>query len=293
MKNKWSIISLITLLIIIAISLIIFMIGLLQNRNWFNFSISNYKISNELIVDETYDMDFNKINIEATAANIYVKQSNNDNVKVIVYGYEDKTKVEIENNELKIKLNEKKCIGICFNVSKVEVYLPKDYNNEINVINNFGDIDIDEFLNANINVTEDCGDVSILGGNLINISNKYGDIILNKATDANVNAKAGDVEIGIVFNITVNNDFGDIKIDKVNNYLNLNNNCGDIKVISIDLHKDSYINDDLGDIEIGNTNEIYIDAKVSLGDIKINNNYNKSDITLKIDNSCGDIKVKN
>ena len=295
MKNKGLIIFLITTLSVISILLIMFMIGLLNNHSWFNSFLFNYTVSNELVIDETYDDNFNKINIEASAADIYIKESNDEFVKAIIYGDKDKTIVDTKNSELKIELKEKRCIGFCFNykISKIEIYLPKDYNDEINITNKLGDIKIDEFLNANINVSEDCGDVTIKSGNIVNVNNKYGDITLNNAQTANIDAKAGDVKIGIVNDVTVNNDFGDIKIDKVNNYLNLKNNCGDIKIDNIDLHKNSYIIDDLGDIEIGNTNEIYIDAKVSLGDVKVNNNYNKSDITLKIDNSCGDIKVNN
>ena len=55
---------------------------------------------------------------------------------------------------------------------------------------------------------------------------------------------------------------------------------------------DMYENN-LGDIKILNTNEIYFDAKTNLGDTKINNNYNKSEITLKIQNDCGDIEINN
>ena len=49
----------------------------------------------------------------------------------------------------------------------------------------------------------------------------------------------------------------------------------------------------MGDISVGKTNDILIDAKTSLGEVNIRNNNYKSDITLSIDNSCGDITVKN
>ena len=79
----------------------------------------------------------------------------------------------------------------------------------------------------------------------------------------------------------------------VNNYLNLTNDSGDIKINNVNLNKNSIIKDEYGDIEINNTNQIYIDAKTDLGDTKINNNFHKSDITLKIENECGDITVNN
>ena len=65
------------------------------------------------------------------------------------------------------------------------------------------------------------------------------------------------------------------------------------KIDSLNLKENSSIHNSYGDIKIGSTNEIYINAKTSLGDTKINNNYQKSDVTLTIDNSCGDIRVNN
>ena len=39
--------------------------------------------------------------------------------------------------------------------------------------------------------------------------------------------------------------------------------------------------------------KIYIDAKTSLGRTKVNNNYQKSYVTLTIKNQCGDIEMDN
>ena len=75
--------------------------------------------------------------------------------------------------------------------------------------------------------------------------------------------------------------------------MNLSNDCGDIKVRSIVLNKNSYIENNFGDIKIESTNEIYINAQTNLGDVKINNNYQKSDITLTIKNDLGDITINN
>ena len=53
------------------------------------------------------------------------------------------------------------------------------------------------------------------------------------------------------------------------------------------------INSDLGDIKIEETNDIYIETDVSLGDAKVNNNNRHSEIILSIENNLGDIKVNN
>ena len=75
--------------------------------------------------------------------------------------------------------------------------------------------------------------------------------------------------------------------------MQIKEDCGDVKIDSLNLKENSSIHNSYGDIKIGSTNEIYINAKTSLGDTKINNNYQKSYVTLTIDNSCGDIRVNN
>ena len=295
MKNKKWIITLIIILSIIMITLSIFFINFLQNG--FKFKIFNIKLqnSNELILDKTYEEQFNKIIVDSTISEIYIKKSDINNIKSVIYGEKDYTKVETNLDTLTVKTTEKKCIGFCFKQksAKIEIYLPEDFNGNIDIKNNYGDIFIDEFLNANLDIKEDCGDVKILGGNIVKVDNNYGDIEIEKANVSTINEDCGDVVISSVFDTTVKNSYGDIKIKSVDNYLNLENDCGDIELDNINLKKDSYIKDDYGDIEIGNTNELFIDAKTDLGKVKIKNNYNKSDVILKIENDCGDIEVNN
>ena len=295
MKNKKWIITLIILLSIIMIVLSIFFIGLFQN----DFKFKGFRIglqsSNELILDKTYEEKFNNIVIDATTSEIFIKRSDTENIKAVIYGEKDYTDVEINLETLNIKTSDKKCIGFCFNQksTKIEIYLPKGYDGKIDIKNDYGDISIDEFFNANINIEEDCGDVKILGGNIVKVDNKYGDIEIENVNILTINEDCGDVIVSNINDATVKNSYGDIKIKSVDNYLHLENNCGDIELNNINLKKDSYIKDDYGDIEVGNTNELFIDAKTDLGKVKIKNNYNKSDITLQIENNCGDIEVNN
>ena len=219
----------------------------------------NYKVSKRIISDEEYDINFDKLNVITDASKIEIKNADSDKVRVVVYSNKDNLKIKKEDN-LSININNmKKCKLFCINVTipRVVIYLPNDFNNKINIENKLGDIEIDNI-------------------NKVNIKNKL-----------------GDIKIDSVDNATINNDLGDIQINKVNKYLKIKENMGDVKITKINLTKDSTIYNELGDIKIGNTNEIYIDATVDLGDIKINNNYRKSDIVLKIKNDMGDIKVDN
>ena len=295
MKNKKWIITLIVILTIIMIVLSIFFVNFLQR----NFKFKGFRIglqnSNKLILDKTFEEKINNIIIDATTSEIFIKKFDTEKIKAIIYGEKDYTDVEIDSDNLNIEISEKKCIGFCLNqkISKIEIYLPENFSGNIDIKNNYGDIFIDEFLDAFIDVEEDCGDVKIIGGNIVKVDNNYGNIEIEKANVSIVNEDCGDVIISNTNDVTVKNNYGDIKIKSVNNYLYLENDCGDINLNNINLKKNSYIKNDYGSIEIGNTNELFIDATTDLGKVKINNNYNKADITLKIENDCGDVEVNN
>lgn len=290
MKNNTLIVCLIVLLVIISIGLITFMIKVINGKMGFP-----YKVSDELVVDEEYNNNFDEINITSDASDIEVKETSGEKIRVVIYGDKDKTEVEEKNNELRIISKHNKGSWFAFRnkIAKIEVYIPKDYDKNIIINNKYGDIDVEEFSKANIEINEDCGDVDVIGGNKVDITNKYGDIKLEKAKEANIKQSAGAVKVESVDDIVVKNNYGDIKITNVYNSINAEEDCGDVKIDNLTINKDSSIKNNLGSIKIGSTNEIYIEAKTDLGDVKVNNNYKKSDITLNLKNNCGDIKVNN
>lgn len=278
MKNKKLTIILIILLSIVALFVTIFMINVLTG----NIKLSNFhigeKVSSELVLDEVYDIDLKTLDIKANAADVYIKNSNDNEIRVIIYGNKSKTSVTTESNNINIVSKEKSCSLFCFyqTIAKVEVYLPDDYSGNIKIVNNYGDTEVEKFKRANIDIKED-----------------YGDVKVDKVKKIKIKESAGDVIVGTVNDAEIKNNYGDIRVKKVTNYLNLSNDCGDINVNYININKDSYIKDSYGNIKVGSTNEVYIDAKTDLGDVKVNNNYRKSEITLKIDNDCGDISIEN
>ncbi len=295
MKNKGLIISLIVFLTIVCILLICFMVSVINGKHVLTKMFVSDRQSNKLVVDETYENDFEKININVDAGDVYVKESNDNNVKVLVYGEKENTKVNATDGNLSVAAKEKKCFGFCFNVTKtkVEVYVPTDYKNNIVINSKYGDVFVGSFLNANVNVDLNCGDVLIKKALNAKVNNDYGDIKINNAKDVNVNASYGDIKLGKISNITVKNSYGDIEVLNVLECMNIEAACGNIEIKTVNINKNSYIKNDYGDVEIGSTNDIYIDAKTDLGDVDVNHNNRMSDITLKIKNNCGDIEVDN
>lgn len=295
MNNKSVKILLIVLLSIVSVSLIIFMITLLNGNIGFGVINFGNSESKELILDNKYDINFEKVIINTNSSNVYFEHSTDQSVKVKVYGEKKKLDIDTNNSQLNIEYKEKSNFGITImkKIAKITVYLPSDYDKLIQITNDYGDIKIAKYSMANIKVKASCGDINISSGKDINVTDKYGDIKIGTADNIKVTALAGDIEINDVNNVKVKNKYGNVEIDNVNNYLNIEDNCGDIKLGDVTLNKNSSINNDYGDVEIKDTNEIYIDADTDLGDTEINNNYRKSNITLKIRNNCGDIEVRN
>ena len=282
MNNKTPKIILIVFLSILVIGLSIFFVNILTNKNFrFGHFSFGHKVSNELVFNQEYEAIFDIIKIDSKSSDIEIKEGNESKVKVVIYGDKDETNVEIVNNKLNIKSNEKKCIGFCFNmtIAKIEVYLPSSYSGNINIENNYGDVNIGNFDNLILYATLDAGDIKVDSLKTGKIKNSYGDIKISGYSK--------------VDRIKLENNYGDINIGKVNEYLQIKEDCGDVEIASLNLKENSSIHNSYGDIKIGSTNEIYINAKTSLGDTKVNNNYQKSDVTLTIDNSCGDIRVNN
>ena len=297
MNNKTLKIILIVFLSILVIGLSIFFVNILTNKNFrFGHFSFGHKVSNELVFNQEYETIFDTIKIDSKSSDIEIKEGNESKVKVVIYGDKDETNVEVVNNKLNIKSNEKKCIGFCFNmtIAKIEVYLPSSYSGNINIENNYGDVNIGNFDNLFLDAKLDAGDIKVDSLKSGKIKNSYGDIkILGYSKELEIDQDCGDVEVSEVDRIKLENNYGDIDIGKVNEYLQIKEDCGDVKIDSLNLKENSSIHNSYGDIKIGSTNEIYINAKTSLGDTKINNNYQKSYVTLTIDNSCGDIRVNN
>ena len=165
-------------------------------------------------------------------------------------------------------------------IAKIEVYLPNGYSENINIENNYGDVNIGNFDNLILDATLDAGDIKVDSLKSGKIKNSYGDIkILGYSKELEIDQDCGDVEVSEVDRIKLENNYGDINIGKVNEYLQIKEDCGDVKIDSLNLKENSSIHNSYGDIKIGSTNEIYINAKTSLGDTKINNNYQKSYVT--------------
>ena len=223
MNNKTLKIILIIFLSILVIGLSVFFVNILTNKNFrFGHFSFGHKVSNELVFNQEYETVFDTIKIDSKSSDIEVKEGNESKVKVVIYGDKDETNVEVVNNKLNIKSNEKGCIGFCFNmtIAKIEVYLPSSYSGNINIENNYGDVNIGNFDNLILYATLDAGDIKVDSLKTGKIKNSYGDIkISGYSKELNIDQDCGDVEVSEVDRIKLENNYGDINIGKVNEYL--------------------------------------------------------------------------
>ena len=290
MKNKKHTIALIIFLSILVLLIIGIMIFLMSGKFKFNFKNG----SDELKIEEVYDLNFDEINIITDAGDVYLKNYDDDKVKLLIYNDDDLNEVNINGNILDIDVKNKKCHFFCNNkIAKIEIYLPNNYENEINIEDNLGNIEVENFEKINVNIKNNLGDIDISNVNNAIIKNDLGDVNINKVNNADIKVSSGDVNIKEVNDIKIKTNLGDVVVNKINNYLDISNDCGDIKLDKVVLNKDSKIQNSLGDVKINNIKDVYIDGETDLGKVKINNNYRNSDITLEIENNCGDIKVDN
>lgn len=252
-----------------------------------------YKVGENKTFEKSYNILFNEINIDTKMTDIYIKESTDNIVKIITYGEEKYIDVKEKNNKLFITINDKNLIGLdlysC--ISKIELHLPSNYNKVIRINSNFGNIKINKFIDATLNINNKFGDISVDEIHYIKIKSKEGNINIDTLNIARIDNKNGDIKLNTVSDLEIQQKYGNLTIENVEKYLNLDVESGNIKINNIVLEKDSYIDSKYSDVKISSINDIYVDAKTDHGKIKVSKNDKESKIKLKIRNYNGDIKV--
>jgi len=121
--KKWIKTSIIILMIIVILMVVINIFEACIKKNLKSF----YQLSDELVVEEAYNTNFSRLTIDSFLSDIYIKNSIDNNTKILIYGDKDYVSHQLKNNTLSINIKEKDCYGICLNniISKIEIYLPK------------------------------------------------------------------------------------------------------------------------------------------------------------------------
>ena len=224
------------------------------------FGINN-GLSEKKAFDNTYDIDFNTLSIEAKAGRVLVKESDTEKMQVVVFSDENKDyEIGKKGDKFEIDVENEGCRGIaCFKykMPSIEVYLPKDYANKIDIKNNYGDIEVGYFENAIMNIDED-----------------YGKISVKAAKELKAKNNMGATEVG-----------------KINGMADLDASMGSIEIEELVLTKNSKIKADMGSVNIKKTNDIYVNAKADMGSVNVTKNNRESKVELDVRCSMGSVNV--
>ncbi|WP_294344559.1 DUF4097 family beta strand repeat-containing protein [uncultured Clostridium sp.] len=221
--------------------------------------------------DETASLEgVEKININIEVADALCKSSNDNNVRLVVKNstsFDGEVVMKKENENLNIKENKStKEIGSNRKNRKIEIYIPREYKNDISLSNGVGDIKMEDVNGDNVSIGNGTGDMDITKINVkeLVINSGVGDTTLNldkSPKNMKISGGTGDC---------------DIKIKEVNGDITYSGGVGDLSIIvpenaPIKIKTSSGIGDR------------HIDAKVS----------EENKYTFNLDNGLGDIKVTN
>lgn len=295
---KSSVIIKVFLLGIIALSLLLIMIAILfGNGKFCSFFWSFGKYDKVELYNETFDVaDIEKLDLNLIAFDVTIRNSEDDNVRVIINGKEDrKDKISIDNDSNVLKINESQwksiCLGFCFSNDEVIIYLPKDFNKEIKIKNTSGDITfLDSYL-SNMDIQSVSGDIIILEALNLKIKSVSGEVTITKGDNIEVNTTSGDISVDKALVSKISSVSGDIRIGKTGN-VELNTISGDIDIDDLVVEGTSNIETKSGEVKIDRINETYVETKTTSGDVSISYNDRKSENTLNIKTISGDIVVR-
>ena len=290
-KNKKLKRFIIINLILVCIGLIIvFIINMLKD-NYRNI----YKLGDEVVFEQTYNTLFNEIDIDSKMTDIYIRESNENNIRVVIYGEKEYFNVSEKNNKLFIKNNKKNMIALDFYscISKIELFIPAYYNDLIRIDSEFGNLQVERFSNLKLNVEQEYG--NFLGNEIyfLKLNNEYGNIHIEKINMLLIDSNSSNIKIDNVDDLSIDSEFGNIEVESINKKLKLNVENGDITINNLTVDTNSSIKANYSKIKIGKTNEIKIKTKTDRGESKVKNNYKNSEIVLDVYNEKGDITIEN
>ena len=221
----------------------------------------NKGVSDHKNFEDAYDIDFKNLSINAKAGEVLVKNSEVEKMHVVIFSDENKEyEIKKSNDTFRIDVENDGCRGIsCFNykMPKIEVYLPENYAEKIEINNNYGNINVGDFKDATMKIDEDFG----------------------------------EAKVGAVKNLELENNMGATKINKILGSAKIKNSMGSIEIEELDLTENSSIENSMGSIKIKKTNDIYIDAKADMGSANISKNNRESKIELRVRCSMGSINI--
>lgn len=297
----WSVITvvLIGLLINCTSNSKFYIFDRLSNRIDFrNYGIFKHLSQGEIKEINEYTSkidDIKEIKFDLSIDTVIVSESNEKYVKIIEksnYKLENDEKLKVSKNGNMIEIsrneinNRKKFNNI---YRTVEIYLPKDYRNNLVLNNKLGDVYIESPFNLEkLEINQNTGDLNI---NFNIVCNEF---ISHVAT--------GDIDIANIYvtKYYIQTNAGDIDIKRLNGFGDIRSNIGDIECNINEIGGDIYIESNTGDVDIFLNKDcnFNLNAKYNIGDFDTDLEFgdfkqNKKNIIAKVgDNPSNNINIK-
>ena len=222
------------LTIVLCLILIIFLGNVLINGTTrgigksigvFNFNLGSTELTEENQYTSKLE-NIKSIKLDVTVDDIIIEESNDKDIKIIEksnHKLEDneKLQINIKDEKLAISRNDKKFILGRNNINRrLEIYLPKGYNNSLIVENNVGDIKINSDLKLDkLSISQNVGDLELdskIECNNFNFKNSTGDIEIKSIKgNGDIDYKVGNIECyleGITGDVSIESATGDIDV---------------------------------------------------------------------------------
>ncbi|EQB89867.1 lia operon protein LiaG [Clostridium punense] len=298
---------------LVALGLTAILILGITNSNGISggFHFTNRIIDSNIAVQKEESLQIkgvNKIVINFSSSDIVVKATDEENMRIIQKSTktlkdDEKFQVIQGNNQITI---EKRKFGNLSNTwsfgyfkEVIEIYLPKNYNSDLDIETSSGDIKLDsDMILSNANVSASSGDIATkynLDAKGINMVTSSGDINIETLTTSDYKIKATS---------------GDIKINSLTGSGKVDTSSGDIKLQYKDIEEYSEVTATSGDVKLTIQKGMSLEfkGKCSSGDINSNLDLNYKDknhheAAAKIGNgpykkitantSSGDISISN
>ncbi len=245
------------IIIIVSIILlaIVILLGLVNNYEPFHFTnnVLFKKQSTKSIYKESYK-NVDTIYIDVDDAIINIVNGESSDIKVEILSNRKNINLKSYNSKLSIVTdNNEGCIFCTLNVINIEA--PSNFKEYINVVNDYGHVNIESFPNSTISVTNKFGNVSVDEAKVLKVISKRGSVDVKKVSDASIYSFWGTLNLDDVNSISSKSTLLYMNINNVNKYININNDFGNVDINNAIITKDSKIDIGFGNVDIKSLKE--------------------------------------
>ena len=267
MKNKSKLMKLlITVFVFLILVLLLVIIFLVKRIS--NLKLDNSKPKVQVVTKKYVVKNYEDIVFDFRNANVKFELTDSEKLIIKQKGKTGMYLINVSSNKNKLNIKEKQTNY--FLKTKFTVYIPRIYEEKIDVINAFSNIEICSLENE------------------LEINNNAGNIKLKDVNDVTVENVSGTIRINKVFeNIDFNSSTGDLIINSLTGKCNITTITGDVKIGKFEILSNSFFETTSGDIKIK------VD-KNSICKLKVKNQSGKNMINKKKCNSKDNLlEIKN